>query len=103
MKYKVINNHGEEEYTLAVDKAESTHYWLFYSYSEHYNEHIRGTLAMGLEDNGNGYIIKKSDKSKRGEMRYDEAAQLFILLSFVNKTDTLFGGKIGTFDVVVSI
>lgn len=104
MIYQVVNNQGEHEYDLSIAKeGDVTKYALSYSNGNLWSEEYKGEQIMQIKDDGNNYYIHKHLKTDRGAIRYDEAAALFVILSYINSVDKLFEGKIGTFKSEVEL
>ncbi len=89
-KIIIVGNEYEYDYT-SEKKGKNIIHKLFFSKSEIWSEHIKGTLAMELEETDNG--IKFSDKLKK--LDYGDCLQLQILLSVIND-------DIGTIQIVQS-
>lgn len=68
-----IHDYNYEE----VDGAHS----LYYSNGDQWNEHVKGDIAMTIEDDGNGLKVKFNEK---GRIDYSEAEKLCILLKLIN-------------------
>jgi hypothetical protein len=102
---RVINTFpGEEfnrhEYNIVVESTDAgTKYSLVRSNEEHWAEGHRGQTVCAILDNGDGYRLSKHVTRDLG---YDIAAELFILMSYINKTDnlSLFKGIIEMVDIV---
>jgi hypothetical protein len=77
-----INANGHQEITLSR------------SYDETWSEDARGEERIKLIDTGNEYVFPK--KMFSGDVGYDSFAELFILLSYVNRTEhmPLYKGRI---------
>ena len=81
MKQQIfIDDIHEYDYQLLV-KGNIRLHNLYYSNGEQWTEHIKGTVAMGIEDDGNG-LEGVEESSNR--IDYAEAEQLFILLKLIN-------------------
>lgn len=77
MTNKEIFIENVHDYNLIIDDNK---YCLHYSNAEHW--HHKGELVQGLEDDENGYkLIVPLRKNNR--IDYDEAQELYILLSAV--------------------
>lgn len=76
---KAIFFEGNHEYNL-VEQERMT--MLYYSESKHWNSNIRGQLALGLENDGNGYKIV-GGLAKKGRLNYSESVEFLVLLSAV--------------------
>jgi len=63
----------ESEYNIHV---------LYRSNASHWSSHARGEVAMTINDDGNGLIVKFNEK---GRIDYSEAQELFILLKLINE------------------
>jgi hypothetical protein len=68
---------GSHEYDL---KVENNIYYLYYSNKSFWHEHIRGKLALKIEDTGNGLILPKLPKL----LDYSTAEKIFVILNKIN-------------------
>jgi hypothetical protein len=77
-----INANGHQEITLSR------------SYDDNWSADCRGEERIKLIDTGNEYVFPK--KMFSGDVGYDSFAELFILLSYINKTEhmSLYKGRI---------
>ena len=74
-----IHINGSHEYNyIKSDFKESTLHTLYYSNNEQWADHIKGTTAVAIIDNGNGVIIE--NLSINEEISYLKLEQLHILL-----------------------
>lgn len=81
MKQQIfINDVHEYDYEHLADNLHA----LYYSNGSEWNDHIKGTIAMSIKDDGNGLKIYFEEN---GRIDYSEAEQLFILLKLINKTE----------------
>lgn len=71
---------GLYEFDLII---EENNYSLHYSNAEHW--HYKGERILGLEDTGNGFKIV-TPLRKKNHIDYDEAQELYILLSVVKES-----------------
>jgi len=75
-----INDRHEYDYFKAMLGNEIKHE-LAYSEGDMWTDHIRGTSAAAIVDNGDGYeILGNARPSKKGVIDYHYAQQLEILL-----------------------
>lgn len=76
---------GKHEYTI-IDKetTKGRKISLFYSDSETWTGHTRGTLAMTLKDNGNGVRLNKNTKS----LDYGQLTQMRLLFNYLRETES---------------
>ena len=58
------------------------------SYDDVWSENVRGQELISVIDTGNLMVFPK--KEFAGDVDYDRFAELFILMSFLNKTETYF-------------
>jgi hypothetical protein len=65
---------GSHEYDL---KVENNIYYLYYSNKSFWFEHLRGKLALKIEDTGNGLILPKLPKL----LDYSTAEKIFVILN----------------------
>jgi hypothetical protein len=77
-----INANGHQEITLSR------------SYDENWSSECRGEERIKIIDTGNEYVFPK--KMFAGDVGYDSFAELFILLSYINKKGhmPLYEGRI---------
>lgn len=79
MKQQIfINDVYEYDYELLEDNV----HILYHSNTSQWYDHIKGTIAMSIKDDGNGLQI---DFEENGRIDYSESEQLFILLKLVNQ------------------
>lgn len=98
-KFRVYNtfDHNTEvhDYDVTmeiINKGEK--YTLYRSNEGDWSDDCRGEEILSLVDTGNGVIFPKNIYTK--EVDYACFAELFVLLSVMNKTDStpLFGGRV---------
>lgn len=108
-KYRVLNTHDYKsqnkivhEYDIVVDMNEEgiEVITLYRSHDETWSENIRGEEIVSLIDTGEMMIFPK--KTFAGDVGYDKFAELFVLLSFLNKTYSMSLYK-GTIEEVTDI
>jgi len=97
--YKVYNTeakHETHEYTITQDRNKDNYLvtTLSRSHEEMWSEDNKGEELISLIDTGDEVTFPK--KLFAGDVGYDRFAELFILLSFINKTETygLYKGRI---------
>jgi hypothetical protein len=74
---------GRHEYNLCVEQTNrGTKYSLIRSQAGHWSDDARGKTVVAILDNGDGYQLSKHVSR---DLQYDTAAELFILMSFINK------------------
>jgi hypothetical protein len=78
IKKKVIFVDGRYDHDFVSDGVTHT---LLYSNSEGWSAHVRGTIALELVDDGNGYKVNGVDERKR--LNYSEVVYLNILLQLI--------------------
>ena len=79
MKQQIfIDDIHEYDYELSDDNLHT----LYYSNTEQWNDHIKGKIAMTIEDDGNGLKVYFDEN---GRIDYAEAECLFILLKLINQ------------------
>jgi hypothetical protein len=79
---KAILIEGNHEYNLI---EQENFIMLYYSESEHWNSNTKGQLALGLENDGNGFKII-GGLAKKNRIDYSESIELLILLSAVKES-----------------
>jgi len=107
-KYKVINSFpGEslEQHDYNIIREDTKYgvkHSLIRSQGDHWSDSAKGKTVVVLLDDGNG--IKMSKHIQR-EMNYDTAAELLILLSFINKpaSNGLYTGTIEEVNTIIVI
>ena len=108
-KYRVLNTHDYKsenkivhEYDIIVDMNEEgiEVTTLYRSHNDIWSESIRGEEIVYLIDTGETMIFPK--KIFSGDVGYDKFAELFVLLSFLNRTDSMPLYK-GTIEEVTDI
>lgn len=97
--YRVLNtldykseNKIVHEYTISVTTTdEGSVVTLMRSFDDVWSEHKRGEEVLSLIDTGDCVIYPKQAFSAKlsGEVGYDLHAELFILLSFMNKSERM--------------
>jgi hypothetical protein len=94
--YRVMNTHDYKvenkivhEYTISVTTNNNGHTvtTLSRSLDDVWAENLRGEEVVSIIDTGDMIIFPK--KEFAGDVGYDKFAELFILLSFINKTEHL--------------
>lgn len=107
--YRVMNTfpgeeNGRHEYDIHVENTSlGTKYSLIRSQAGHWSEHAKGETVVAIADDGDQIILSKHITKNLG---YDTAAELFILMSFINKqglTNCFFMGTIEEVKNVVEI
>lgn len=106
--HKVYNKfpgeeYGKHEYDINIeDTKNGIKYILKRSNSEHWSEDNRGKTACAIIDTSDGFILSKHIKNR--ELDYALAAELFILMSFINEhqSNSLFKGDIETSSIIKS-
>lgn len=84
-KYLVINNHGlDVEYII---ECHDKRYTLRRSNSSMWSEETHYSKILSITDTGEGYKIDWEEKPAR-VMDYSSAAELTLLLNFLDKKDT---------------
>lgn len=82
--YLVLNQEGQHEYDLKVVETEKeTSFELYRSSGEQWTEHIRGTLAMSMFNDGNCVGFNKDFKN----LDFAQLTEMRILINFENMTD----------------
>lgn len=72
----------DNEYQYDYKQDDMIH-TLSYSNSEYWSSHIRGTTALVIKDDGDGYSIQTP--FKKSDIDYAEAERLEILLRILNQ------------------
>ena len=107
--YRVMNTfpgeeNGRHEYDIHVeDTNRGTKYSLIRSQAGHWSDDAKEKTVVAIIDDGDGYKLSKHVTKDLG---YDTAAELFILMSFINKqgfTNCFFMGTIEKIENVVTI
>lgn len=92
--YRVLNTHDfrdenkiVHEYTIVVDMNKNGHEvtTLLRSHDDCWAELRRGEEIFSIIDTGDFVVFPK--KEFAGDVQYDRLAELFVLLSFINKTE----------------
>jgi hypothetical protein len=108
-QYRVINtfdgNQDQHEYNIEVIKENNAvTFEMYRTNNDVWGESRKGEKCISIVDTGDGFLLPKNIK---GELDYDVAAELYILLSFINKKDkalpSLFEGTIETIEIIDSI
>ena len=98
--YRVMNTfpgeeNGRHEYDIHVEETNGgIKYSLIRSKADHWSENAQGETVCAIFDDGDGYRLSKHVTRDLG---YDTAAELFILMSFINKqgfTNCFFMGTV---------
>lgn len=96
-QYRIINTWDEDqkyEYDIYVENTdEGTVYRMYYSNNETWSEHVRGALIYRVVNDGNSYKFTHNKIPKK-ELDYAQAAELYVLMSFMNKLEGMFTGDI---------
>jgi len=80
MKQQIFVN---SKYQFDYEVIDGNKHTLYFSNSDYWTNHIKGTIAFQLEDDGNGLkILTNFSKNKR--IDYSEAEYLYILLKLIN-------------------
>lgn len=83
-----INDRHEYDYFKVITGGETRHE-LAYSEGTMWTDHIRGSAAAAIVDNGDGYeIIGNAKPDKKGMIDYHYAQQLEILLRLADLDQT---------------
>lgn len=108
-KYRVMNTfpgeeNGRHEYDIHVEETDrGTKYSLIRSKAGHWSENCKDKTVCAIIDNGDEMKLSKHITSTIG---YDTAAELFILMSFINKqgfTNCFFMGTVEEVKEIVEI
>lgn len=98
-EYRVVNTETDaevHEFTITVDINNNGHeeIILYRSKSDTWSEPVRGEERIKVIDTGDMIVFPK--KMFSGDVGYDEFAELYIMMSFINKTSSipLFKGRI---------
>ncbi len=95
---------GRHEYDIHVEETDrGTKYSLIRSKAGHWSEHAQDEKVCAILDDGDGYKLSKHITRNLG---YDTAAELFILMSFINKqgfTNCFFMGTVEEVKSVIEI
>jgi hypothetical protein len=93
--YDTFNGGGEVyDYDVTIeDTDKGDKYTLYRSNGGNWSDHCKGEEIFFLLDTGNGVIFPKNIFSK--DVDYHNLAELFVLLSVINKTDRspIYGGR----------
>jgi len=71
-----VDDNYDYDYEVVKDNVHT----LSMSYASQWSEHVRGEVALKIEDDGNGLVVRFNEK---GRIDYSEAEQLFILLKLI--------------------
>lgn len=98
-QYRVLNTETDaetHEYTITVDMNSNGHQeiTLFRSKNDTWSEYAKGEQRIKLIDTGDGMVFPK--RMFAGDAGYDDLAELYIIMSFINKTSSmpLYKGRI---------
>jgi hypothetical protein len=95
---------GRHEYDIYVeDTDKGTKYSLVRSQGGHWSDSAKGQTVVAILNTGDGY---KLSKHVSRDLQYDTAAELFILMSFINKqgfSNCFFMGTIEEVKNVIQI
>jgi hypothetical protein len=102
-QYRVINleneNQETHEYTIIVEMNANGHEetTLCRSLNDAWSDHVRGEELIKVIDTGDMMVFPKKQFS--GDVGYDSLAELFIIMSFISKTNRfpLYKGRIEEF------
>ena len=107
--YRVMNTfpgeeNGRHEYDIHVeDTIIGKKYSLIRSQAGHWADDAKGQTVVAIADDGDQMILSKHITKNLG---YDTAAELFILMSFINKqglTNCFFMGTVEEVTKVIEI
>jgi len=107
--YRVMNTfpgeeNGRHEYDIHVEDTDrGTKYSLIRSQAGHWSDHAKGQTVVAIMDDGDAITLSKHITKELG---YDTAAELFILMSFINKqgfSNCFFMGTIEKVENVIEI
>jgi hypothetical protein len=88
MKQQVfVNNEYDYDYELTKNDEGNNVHTLTYSDVESWDNSVKNTVAMQIEDHGNGLCI--ATKLNQRNLLYTEADELLILLKIINSDATL--------------
>ena len=98
-KFRVYNTYDGDgdihDYDVTIeDTDKGDKYTLFRSNGGDWADDCRGEKILSLVDTGNGVIFPKNIYTK--DVDYHNLAELFVLLSVINKTDRspIYGGRV---------
>ncbi len=92
---------GRHEYDIHVkDTDRGTKYSLIRSQAGHWSDSVKGKTVVAILDNGDDMTFSKHITKHLG---YDTAAELFILMSFINKQGLVNCFFMGTIEEVKSV
>ena len=92
---------GRHEYDLQVENTDAgTKYSLIRSQADQWSDNAKSQTVCAILDDGDGY---KLSKHVTRDMGYDTMAELFILMSFINKQGLTNCFFMGTIEEVKSI
>jgi hypothetical protein len=74
----------DDEYNFDYELVDHNKHTLYFSNSEYWTEHTKGTIAFQLEDDGNGLNVL-TKFSEKGRIDYSEVEYLFILLKIIQR------------------
>lgn len=70
-------------------------YTLLYSNHSSWRSDLRGTVVMSLMDDGDGFkIVSPIGRREKGRIGYDEIAEYYTLISFINHHDPFYSAEI---------
>jgi len=70
----------DDNYDYDYEVVNDNMHTLSRSYASQWSDHVRGEVAMKIENDGNGLVVRFNEK---GRIDYSEAEQLFILLKLI--------------------
>jgi hypothetical protein len=90
--YRVLNDKGVHEYDIYVKETKKgTSYKLFRSNSATWSDDCRNEKLLLIVNTGNKYKISHFLNKN---INYNEMAELYILLSFIQEHDAIYKGSI---------
>jgi|694.fasta_scaffold92874_9 hypothetical protein len=104
--YRVMNSfpgeeNGRHEYDIHVKKTDKgIKYSLIRSQAGHWSDSVKGETVVAILDDGNDITLSKHITKQLG---YDTAAELFILMSFINKQGLVNCFFMGTIEEVKNV
>ena len=104
--YRVMNSYpgeenGRHEYDIHVEETNNgIKYSLIRSQAGHWSDSAKSKTVVAILDNGDELVLSKHIKQRIG---YDVAAELFILMSFINKQDLINCFFMGTVEEVKNL
>lgn len=98
-KFRVYNTYDHlgdmHDYDVTIENIDKgKKITLFRSYGGDWSDDCKGEEIFSLLDTGNGVIFPKKIYTK--EVDYSKLAELFVILSIINKTDKnpVYGGRV---------